>query len=336
MKYQIIPHESYNILRLRSDSGLEASFSEIGASIIEIRFAGAPMTIAPKDLGDFNGPNSGYFGKTAGRIAGRVPNSLLPFEGKNYVLEPNENRTSLHGGPHGLSTKRFSLAVKEVPEGILAEFTYLSPALEGGYPGALTVKVSYLAYAKKPALRLMYNVTTDADTPLNLTNHTYWNLGGFRHVGESTLYLRASQFFPVDSHMIPGKLSAVPPCLDFRHGKMIKDDLENPYLLNSQAHGYDHGFLFDEGPLTKHKAILSNDHYLMEIFTDYPCIQVYSDNYPRLNLPLTNGHKEGPHSGIALECVNIPGDYEGTMKVTPSQPYSRFVEYVFSKKENRL
>jgi Galactose mutarotase and related enzymes len=333
MKYQIIPHESYNLLRLRSDSGLEASFSEIGASIIEIRFAGAPMTIAPKDLNEFNGPNSGYFGKTAGRIAGRVPNSLLHFEGKDYSLEPNENRTSLHGGPHGLSTKRFALKVSEVPEGILAEFTYLSPAGEAGYPGALTIKVSYLAYAKKPALRLMYNVTTDADTPLNLTNHSYFNLGGFRHVGEMTLYLRAGNFFPVDAHMIPGKVTPVPPCLDFRHGKMIKDDLENPYLLNSQAHGYDHGFLFDVGPIEKHKAILSNDHYIMEIFTDYPCIQVYSDNYPRLNMPLTNGHKEGPHSGIALECVNIPGDYEGTQKVTPAKPYSRFVEYVFAKKE---
>jgi galactose mutarotase-like enzyme len=99
MKYQIIPHESYNLLRLRSDSGLEASFSEIGASIIEIRFAGAPMTIAPKDLNEFNGPNSGYFGKTAGRIAGRVPNSLLHFEGKDYRLSPMKTGPRFMAGP---------------------------------------------------------------------------------------------------------------------------------------------------------------------------------------------------------------------------------------------
>jgi len=336
MKYQSIPHDSFTLIRLRSDSGLEASFTDLGAAIVEIRFAGAPMTIAPKDLGDFVGPNSGYFGKTVGRIAGRVKDSKLILDGKVYPLEKNEgSSTSLHGGPHGISTKRFASKITETPEGILLEFTYTSPAGEGGYPGTVALKVSYFASAKKPSLRIVYEATSDVPTPLNVTNHSYFNLGGLRHIGESTLYLRASRYFPMDAHMIPQPASPVPPCLDFRHGMMIKEHLEDPFIFNAPSKGYDHIFLFDEGPLEKHKALLTNAHYLMEIFTDYPAMTVYSDNYPRLNLPLTNGHKEGPHSGIALECVNVPNDFSAMM-VTPEKPYRHYIEYLFTKKEADL
>ena len=117
------------------------------------------------------------------------------------------------------------------------------------------------------------------------------------------------------------------------HGKRLGEEISDPLLQNSPTKGYDHGFIFDSGDEAKHKAILSNEHYLMEVFTDAPAVQVYSDNYPRLNMPLTNGHKEGPHSGITLECVDIPGDFEGGMLVSPKKPYKRFAEFVFAKKE---
>jgi len=333
MKYQILEKETANLIRLRSDSGLEVSFSEIGASIVEIRFAGAPMTIAPKDLNEFNGPNSGYFGKTPGRITGRIAKSLLHFEGKDYKLQANEGTTSLHGGPHGFSTKRFISKVEEKDDGIHVIFTYDSPDGDGGYPGSMKIKVSYFAAKNKPSLRIDYEATSDRDTPLNLTNHAYFNLGGFRHVLDSTLYLRASKYLPVDANMIPLPPQNVPPCLDFQHGKRLGEEISDPLLQNSPTKGYDHGFIFDSGDEAKHKAILSNEHYLMEVFTDAPAVQVYSDNYPRLNMPLTNGHKEGPHSGITLECVDIPGDFEGGMLVSPKKPYKRFAEFVFAKKE---
>jgi len=336
MKYQIIEKEKANLIRLRSDSGLEVSFSEIGAAIVEIRYAGAPMTIAPKDLAEFNGPNSGYFGKTPGRITGRIRNSLLHFQGKDYKLQPNEGMTSLHGGPNGFSTKRFLGKVEEKDDGILVTFSYASPDGDGGYPGAVEVVVTYFAAKTRPSLRIVYEATSDRDTPLNLTNHSYFNLGGFRHVLDSTLFLRASKYLPVDGNMIPLAPLEVPTCLDFRHGKRLGEEIGDPLLQKSPTKGYDHGFIFDEGGSDKHKAILANEHYLMEVFTDYPAVQVYTDNYPRLNMPLNNGHKEGPHSGITLECVDVPGDFEGGMLVTPTKPYKRFIEFVFAKKEQRL
>lgn len=336
MRYSIVEREDANLIRASSDSGLEASFSEMGAAIVEIRYAGAPMTIAPKDLAFFNSPKDAYFGKTVGRIAGRIENSSLVVDGKTYQLEANEGLTSLHGGKNGISNRRFKSSIKDSDRGLEIIFIYDSPDGEAGYPGEVALTVTYILDKKIPSLRVEYKGVSTTKTWLSLTNHSYFNLGGNNHVGESSLYVRASNVVEMKNGLIPTKNSIpVNGSLDLRHGKFIKEGAMDPKLVATRAHGYDHCFLLDEvEEEKKHAAVLSNASYCMELFTDYKALVVYSDNYPTEGMLLTNGHKEIIHSGIALEAENRPLDYS-EMELGPDKPYRHYIEYVFSKKKGR-
>lgn len=331
MQFEKFTEEGENLIRLTSDSGLAVTFSPIGAGIYEIRYLGAPMTVASKSPVQY-AKSTAYHGKTVGRIAGRLPLARFSFDGKEFETEPNEGKNTLHGGFSGLSFKRFKYEVAELEGKTLVDFFYDSPENEGGFPGEVRFEVRYIMGDKEPSLRIEYRYLSSEDTPINLTSHTYFNLGAEETVEEEVLTINASKAEHYSKDLIPLGMEEVSPALDFRKGKAIGRDIDDPSLHETRTNGYDHCYLFDkaEGPV----AHLESRRYALDIKTSYPALQVYSANWPTDNLLLTNGRFDCPHSAIALEAVYVPGDFK-SMTAKKGQLMKNYIEFVFTKKERK-
>jgi aldose 1-epimerase len=333
MQIEKFMEEGENLLRLVSDSGLAVTLSPLGAGIYEIRYLGAPMTVAAKSPANYV-KSTAYYGKTVGRIAGRIPSAHFTFEGKEIKTIANEGVNTLHGGPAGLSFHLFKYEIGELDGKTIADFFYDSPEGEGGFPGEVRFNVRYLLGDKEPTLRIEYRYLASEDTPINLTSHTYFNLGADENVENQTLMVRANEVEHYTNVLVPLGLEKVCPALDFRKPKKIGQDIMNPYLHETRTNGYDHCYKFTEGEEEEAPVRLESEKYSLEIATSYPAIQVYSSNWPTENLLLTNGRFDGLHSAIALEAVYVPGDFT-SMKAPKGQLVKNFIEFRFSKKEKQ-
>jgi Phosphatidylserine/phosphatidylglycerophosphate/cardiolipin synthases and related enzymes len=199
-----------------------------------------------------------------------------------------------------------------------------------GFPGECALRVRYFLKEDEPLLRISYQSKVSEQTPLNFTCHTYFNLGGEKNVDRHLLHVKSHQSETYDSSLIPQGFKASPSCLDFSEKKRVGKDIDDPYLLNSRTAGYDHCFLFsnnDGGVVLS----LESEHFLFELKTSLPAVQIYSDNYPHPEMPLNNGQREERHSGLAIEPVYAPLDYHA-MTALPFETKKDFIEYHFSKK----
>lgn len=332
MQIEKFMEEGENLLRLVSNSGLAVSLSPLGAGIYEIRYLGAPMTVASKSPALYV-KSSAYYGKTVGRIAGRIPSAHFQFEGKDIKTVANEGVNTLHGGPSGLAYHLFKYEIGELDGKTMVDFFYDSPDGEGGFPGEVRFNVRYLLGDDEPVLRIEYRYLASEDTPINLTSHTYFNLGADENVEGQTLMVKASEAEHYTKDLVPLGMEKVNSALDFRSPKKIGQDILDPSLHNTRTNGYDHCYKFDayglEAPVR-----LESDKYRLEIRTSYPAIQVYSSNWPVDKLLLTNGRFDCAHSAIALESVYVPGDFM-SMKAPKGQLVKNFIEFHFSKKEKQ-
>lgn len=318
-----------SFLRLLNDVGLEITLSDFGAGLYEARYDGLPLTIAEKEKASWL-HSSAYFGKTIGRLAGRIPNAKLAYLGKVYPLEANEGVNTLHGGKNGFSEKLFKMDVNHLRDGITVDFYLTSVAKEGGFPGEVSLRVRYFLAKSEPFFRITYAMKSSEQTPLNLTAHTYFNLGGEPTVENQTLWIKAKECESYDPALIPLGFIPVPPCLDFQEGKPIGRDLADPYLQNSRTKGYDHAFRFADNNGKEPVLRLESERLSMEIITSLPAVQVYSYNYPVEGM-LSNNRPSCPHAGVAIEPVFLPNDFRA-MTVLPFETKKETIEYRFRKK----
>jgi aldose 1-epimerase len=249
-----------------------------------------------------------YFGSTVGRFANRIADGSFAINGKNYTLACNDGKNHLHGG-----LKAFDKVVwqaEPMTEGDITgvRFFYLSKDGEEGYPGNLHVTVLYLL-TEDNELIIDYKAETDKITPINLTNHAYWNLQG---AGSGTIFdhvlkLNASHYLPTDQYVIPtGEVVPVEKTpMDFTLPKPIGQDFKQ------LANGYDHCFVLDhpdEGKTPSIPAAEVHDPVSgrgMRIFTTQPGIQLYTANY----LETTHGAAGKvfeKHGAFCLETQNFP------------------------------
>lgn len=165
------------IVTLDNENGFVATLGSVGAGIYQVTLDGEPMLVAPKGYLAYE-KSIGYFGKTIGRYAGRLADAVMTFRGKTYELSINDGEEPyyhcLHGGVEGFSFKDFETEVGEDR----VTFTYTSPDGESGFPGTVTLKVVYSLKPNENTLYIEYFLSSDIDTPVNLTNHAYFNLGG--------------------------------------------------------------------------------------------------------------------------------------------------------------
>lgn len=276
-----------------------------------------------------------YFGCLVGRYGNRIAKGKFTLDGKTYTLATNNNGQSLHGGLKGFDKVMWK--AEKQPGDSSLKLTYLSKDGEEGYPGNLSVEVIYTLTSNN-GLKIDYSATTDKATPINLTNHCYFNLSAGKDstILDHELMIRADKFTEVDSVLIPtGKLPEVKGTpMDFTTAKKIGKDID------SVKGGYDHNWVLNKtGNSLESVATLYHpaSGRFMEVFTTEPGLQFYSGNF--LDGTLTNtkhNQKYVLHAGLCLETQHFPdGPNQPSFPnsiLKPGEKYSQTSLYVFSIK----
>ena len=284
-----------------------------------------------------------YFGAIAGRYANRIAKGSFALDGKRYSLALNDGANSLHGGTRGFDKVLWTISdVKSGPEAS-ATFTYVSADGEEGYPGALTVAVTY-ALDDHNALTIRIRATTTKPTVVNLTNHSYFNLSGAasgRDVLGEKLTIAADRYTPVDAGLIPtGELKPVAGTdFDFRNstaiGARIADGREVQLV---RGRGYDHNWVLNGGAAATPKLAARLEDpasgRVMELLTTEPGLQFYSGNF----LDGTGVGKDNrvyrQSGALCLEPQHFPDSPNQpsfpSTRLDPGQTYSQVSIYRFS------
>lgn len=315
-------NETIEFQTLDNDCGLSVTFSNLGASIYAIRYLGRIMTLTPSTVDEFS-LEGFYHGKTIGRTRNRIEGSQIEIDGKTYDLDANEGPNVLHGGHEGLSTRLFPSRYEENDCEKRLVFEYVSPDGESGYPGNLSVKVTYILDKKSPRLSIRLEADADAPTYCALTNHAFFTVGE-KNLKDVSFKVNASRYLKTRKEdLIPIGDEDVTPALDFRKGKKLFKDIDDPDLLEGKAKGYDHHFIFDDGSLPN--AILKGKEFQMEVESDFPGLQIYSDNYPGGSFLEVEGEIR---RGLAIEPQE---SFLHREILRPGEHYDHLISYVFSK-----
>jgi len=251
--------------------------------------------------------NKPYMGAIIGRYANRIAGGSFKLNGKTYNVPKNDGDNALHGGTHGFDKEVW--AAKEIKDGV--ELTYTSPDGQQGFPGALTTTVRYTL--KGNELRIEYSATTDADTVLNLTNHSYFNLKG-QGSGDilgHELKIYAHRYTPANANLIPtGELAPVAGTpFDFLQQTSIGARIDSDNQQLKLARGYDQNWVLDsEGK----KVALAAEAYeptsgrVLEVLTDQPGMQFYTGNFLDGSVTGTDGKVYNKRYAFCLETQHYP------------------------------
>jgi aldose 1-epimerase len=303
------PVEIYTL----TDGAYEARIATYGGVVVSLKTPdrqgkSKDVVLGFDDVGgyvaNFNGPSDAFFGAIIGRYANRIAHGSFTLDGKKYSLPLNNGENSLHGGPNGFNNVVWN--GKPIMNGV--ELSYRSKDGEAGYPGNLSAIVRYTLL--KGDLRIEYSATTDKDTVVNLTNHSYFNLAGEGDILNHQLTLHASRFTPVDAGLIPtGELKSVDSTpFDFRKatavGARIKADDEQLRL----GRGYDHNWVLDGGGKFTEAAELYDPETgrVLKVLTDQPGIQFYSGNFLDGSIKGKGGKPDELHAALCLETQHFP------------------------------
>lgn len=272
-----------DVYTLTNEKGAEVDILTYGARIIRISVPDrkgkfADVVVGCKKPEDYYGENP-YFGATVGRFCNRIGGAKFSLQGKEYHVEANEGKNSLHGG----TTADFSRVVWNAEiQGEFLVLTHLSPDGAGGYPGNLSVTLT-VSFSNDNELKLDYKATTDKDTLCNLTNHTYFNLGGRSTILDHELMINAKKITPVDEELIPhgAYMEIENSPYSFLPAKLIGKDISSAAPLIAQCGGYDFNYCLDRvGRGLERSACLydSETGRRMSCYTTLPCIQLYTAN----------------------------------------------------------
>lgn len=325
-----------------SDGAFEARIATYGGVVVSLKTPdrdgkSGDVVLGFDDLdgyvANFNGKADAFFGALIGRYANRIAHGSFTLDGNKYSLPLNNGANTLHGGPHGFNNVVWKS--KEISNGV--ELTYLSKDGEAGYPGNLTAIVRYTLV--KGDLRIEYSATTDKDTVVNLTNHSYFNLAGSGDILGNQLTLHASRFTPVDSGLIPtGELKSVDGTpFDFRKPHTVGERINANDDQLHLGHGYDHNWVLDSGGTKLAEAAELYDPTsgrVLKVLTDQPGIQFYSGNFLDGSVRGKGGKPYQQHAALCLETQHFPDspnhpDFP-TTELKPGQHYHTVTIFSFS------
>lgn len=312
------------MVTLKNKNGIELTAMSYGGIITSLKVPDRAGQFADVVLG-FDKPDTywadptpPFFGAMIGRYGNRIAKGKFTLGGKTYTLATNNGPNHLHGGNKGFDKQLWTIATKESPEGSSAIFTRTSPDGEEGYPGTLQVRVTY-TLTDKNELIIDYHATTDKATPVNLTQHTYWNLAGAGSgdiLGEM-LTINADRYTPVDDTLIPtGVLASVAGTpFDFRQPTAIGARIDQNNDQLKKGPGYDHNWVLNrKGTGLEFAARLTDPKSgrTLEISTTEPGLQFYSGNFLDGTYKGKGGHTYGKRSALCLETQHFPD--------SPNQP----------------
>ena len=308
---------------LRNKNGMEVAITNYGATVVRMKVPDRHGKVEDVALGydSLEGyiNDKAYFGATVGRYANRIAHGRFTLNGHVYTLPKNNGDNTLHGGTSGFNKRLWKAEDVSTPAAAAVQMSYLSKDGDQGFPGNMSVDVRF-TLADDNSLKIEYAATSDKDTVVNLTNHTYFNLAGQGHgdVLQQQVLLHASRFTPINGDLIPtGEIASVKGTpLDFMQSTALGARINADYEQLKLAHGYDHNFVLDGKP--GRKAVLAARAYdpgsgrVLEVWTTQPGVQLYSGNFLDGTVAGKGGVKYPRRSGFCLETQHFPD--------SPNQP----------------
>lgn len=305
--------QEVQLYTLTNEHGIVAKVISYGASLTELHVPDregklGDVVLGFHELEGYLGRHP-HFGCTTGRVANRIARGRFTLDGKTYTLAINNGPNHLHGGNQALDKRVWRGAEDDSAAGPSVRFTYRSPDGEENYPGNLDVEVIY-TLTQEDELRIDYRATTDRATPVNLTNHSYFNLSGAGNgtILDHELTLFADRYTPVDTTSIPtGEITAVEGTpMDFSKPMAIGARLDD---VEGDPKGYDHNYVLNsqDGSLALAARVNApRSGRVMELFTTQPGVQLYTANFLDGTITGKDGKVYQKHCGFCLETQHYP------------------------------
>lgn len=337
--FGVIGTDSITKYTLTNTNGVSVSIINYGGTVTNIMVPDSKGVMGDVVLGfdDLQGylqPKNPYFGALIGRYANRIADARFELDDKTYSLAKNNNGNTLHGGDKGFDKRVWKAT--PLPGDSSIQFVYLSKDMEEGYPGNLELSVVY-SLTNNNELVIDYKATTDKATPVNFTNHCYFNLsaGADSTVLAHELQLSADQYTPVNDKLIPlgkhEKVAGGP--MDFNTSKLIGKDIA------TVQGGYDHNWVLNknDNSLTLVGTLFHpSSGRTLEVLTTEPGMQFYSGNFLDGTLNGKSGIHYVKHGGLSLEAQHFPDspnqkDFPSTV-LKPGEIYKQTTVYRFGVK----
>ncbi|UAJ08697.1 aldose epimerase family protein [Polymorphobacter megasporae] len=338
--------EAVEVITLRNDTGTTVRVSTRGGAILSIETPDRTGRIDNIVLGepDFAAwDTAGTFNSVVGRYANRIASGGFTLDGKFYKIDGADpvTRVVLHSGPTGFASRLWQATTYERAGVAGTELTYVAADGEGGFPGQLTVHMTY-ALDNDGDLRIDYRATTTKPTVINLTNHSYFNIGGAASgpVYNQILQVHASRYTPTDATQIPtGDLAPVAGTpFDFRKPTRIGERVYSTHPQMMLGRGLDHNFVLDGEPgAAVPLAVRLYDPKSgrrLEVRTTEPGVQIYTANHFSGGTPGANGRTLRQGDAIAFETQHFPDSPNRpefpTTVLRPGAVFHSVTDYVFS------
>lgn len=342
---KVTGQDTIGLYTLTNASGATVQFTNYGARVVSLWMPDNKGVLQDvvwgfSSIDEFLNTTSIYCGPIVGRYGNRIGEGKFTLNGEEYQLSINDGKNHLHGGTGGFEARIWDAEEVIVDGKNAIKMTYFSPDGEEGYPGNLTLSVTY-CLTDDNELSIDYSATTDAPTVINPTSHIYFNLTGTsaNTILNHILKLNASAFTPTDDGLIPtGDIAQVDGTpLDFRKPTAVGERIDMDYEPLKFGKGYDHNFILDKdsNEVSEAAYIYSpKSGIAMTVFTDQPAIQFYSGNFWDGTCIGKGGEADNYRSGFALETQNYPDapnhDNFPSSVLNPGETYSQHTVYKFS------
>ena len=328
------------------NTDIEVAFTNYGGRIVGLWVPDkdgkmTDVVVGMNSVSGFANATEPYFGATIGRVGNRIAKGKFTLNGKEYTIPTNNNGNTLHGGNKGF---QYVVWDAEQPDDKTLILTYNSPDMEEGFPGNLEVKVTY-SVTSDQSIKMEYEATTDKASPVNLTNHAFFNLNGegSGEILDHKVQIFADQFTPVDAGLIPsGELRDVKETpFDFTEPHTIGERIETENNQLKNGDGYDHNFVLnktEDG--MNHAAMFTGDKsgIVMNVYTQEPGVQFYSGNFMQSKNTFKSGAKDDYRTAFAIETQHFPDapnqENFPSIILEPGETYHTISEYQFSTTNN--
>ncbi|MGV3486189.1 MAG: aldose epimerase family protein [Planctomycetaceae bacterium] len=334
------------LYRLKGDGGVTVEIISRGATIRSVLAPDAAGKVVDvvngfDTVAGYESEDNQYFGCTVGRVCNRIGGAKFELDGRTYSLAANDGKNTLHGGgPRSLDKVLWEGEIDSSdPKQAAVTFSYFSPDGEEGFPGNMHISVRF-ALTPSNSLVIRYSATTDLLTPVNLTNHAYFNLAGAGSgtVLDHELMIDADAYTPTDEGLIPtGEIKPVDGTpLDFRKMTRIGDRIES--LTATPAIGYDHNFVLNNTSDDIREVAILRDPAsgrTVKVLTDQPGLQFYSGNF--LKGQKGKDGKTYVHRGaVCMEAQHFPDSVHHenfpSILLSPGEEYRQTTIYQFGTK----